>query len=473
MTDFAMTVNGAAVGDGDGFGVVNPATGRVFARAPVCTPEQLDQAMAAAAAAYPLWSRADAVRRAVLREASAVVLAAVRELAPLLSTEQGKPRAEAIAEVRAAGAWLRYYADLEIARDIMRDDRRGVAEVRHRPLGVVAAITAWTHPITLALRTIAPALRAGNTMVLKPSPHTPLATLALGRLLNEVLPPGVLNVVSGPDPLGNRLIRHPTPRKISFTGSTATGRLVAAAAAADLKRVALHLGGNDPAIVLDDADPETIADALFWSAFANNGQSCTALKRLYVPQPRYQAMVAALAARAGAVRVGNGNHKGSQLGPVGTRAQLDRVLQLVRQARVHGAVVAAGGAVLNRPGNFFAPTILAGVSEGMPVVDEEQLGPVLPVIGYRDLDEAVRQANDTEYGLGASVWSPDLDRATAVAARLAAGQVSVNSHGGAVRPDLPFGAYQPSGFGGEPGRWGLYDYTDLQVAIRPPRASAA
>jgi acyl-CoA reductase-like NAD-dependent aldehyde dehydrogenase len=466
MADFAMTIDGAAV-PGGGLPVRNPATAEVFAQAPACTPEQLDQAVAAAARAYESWQHDDDARRAVLRQAAGTILASVSELAPLLTAEQGKPRSEAATEVRAAGAWLRYYAELEIPREVVQDDQRGFAEVLRRPLGVVAAITPWNYPIALALWKIAPALRAGNTMVLKPSPYTPLATLALGRLLSEVLPPGVLNVVSGPDPLGALLTGHPAVRKISFTGSAATGRQVAAAAAADLKRVTLELGGNDPAIVLDDADPEAIADALFWGAFANNGQMCMAVKRVYVARPRYQEVVAALAERARTVRVGDGSEKASRLGPISNRAQFDRVQDLVRDALAHGAVAAAGGAALERPGYFFAPTILAGLSDGVRVVDEEQFGPVLPVIAYRDVDEAVRLANGTDFGLTASVWSPDLERAAAVAARLQAGQVSVNVHAGAVRPDLPFSGHKASGIGVENGLWGLYGYTDVQALTRP------
>ncbi|MDQ1721416.1 MAG: hypothetical protein QOI26_1150, partial [Pseudonocardiales bacterium] len=346
MADFTMTIDGSPVG-GACYPVVNPATAEVFAQAPACAPAQLDQAMAAAARAYPGWKRDDGARQAVLRQAAGLILASVGELAPLLTAEQGKPRSEAATEVRAAGAWLRYYADLEIPREVVQDDRRGFAEVVHRPLGVVAAITPWNYPIALALWKIAPALRAGNTMVLKPSPFTPLATLALGRLLSEVLPAGVLNVISGPDPLGALLAGHPTPRKISFTGSAATGRRVAAAAAADLKRVTLELGGNDTAIGVVGGDPEAIADALFWGAFANNGQMCMAVKRVYVAQRRCAEVVAALAERARTVRVGDGSEKASQLGPISNRAQFDRVRELVRDALAHGAVAAAGGAALD------------------------------------------------------------------------------------------------------------------------------
>jgi acyl-CoA reductase-like NAD-dependent aldehyde dehydrogenase len=472
MADFAMTIDGLAVGGGDSFGVVNPASARVFAQAPACTPAQLDRAMAAAARAYSIWRRSDDVRRAVLGEAARVLLASVGELAQLVTAEQGKPGAEAMTEVRTAGAWLRYYAGLDIPREVVQDDRRGFTEVLYRPLGVVSTITPWSCPIALALRAIAPALRAGNTMVVKPSAHTPLATLALGRLLNEVLPAGVLNVVSGPDPLGALLTAHPTPRAVSFTGSIATGRQVAAAAGADLKRAMLELSGNNPAIVLEDADPEAVVDGLFRGAFANSGQLGTAVKRVYVAQPRYDEVVAALAERARMVQVGAGNKKASQLGPITHSARFDRVAGLVRDALARGAVAAAGGSALNRPGYFYAPTILAGVSDGVRVVDEDQFGPVLPVIGYRDVDEVVRLTGGTgygstgptayglaAYGLTASVWSADVDRATAVAARLEAGHVSVNSHAAGPGAELPTS--------GNRARDGAYAYTNRQLLTRP------
>jgi acyl-CoA reductase-like NAD-dependent aldehyde dehydrogenase len=466
MADFAMTIDGLPDGGGTSFEVINPATARVFARAPVCTPAQLDRAMAAAARAYSIWRLSDEVRRAVLREAAGVLLASVGELAGLVTAEQGKPGSEAETEVRAAAAWLRTYAELELPREVVQDDRQGFAEVLRRPLGVVAAITPWSCPIGLALHTMAPALRAGNTMVLKPSPHTPLATLALGRLLDEVLPAGVLNVVCGPDPLGALLTAHRTPRMVSFAGSVATGRRVAAAAGADLKRTILELGGNDPAIVLEDAPVEAIADGLFWGAFANSGQLCTAIKRVYVAERRYDEVVAALAERARMVRVGDGSRKATQLGPVGTRAQFDRAAGLVRDALAHGAVAAAGGAALNRPGFFYAPTILARVSDGVRVVDEEQFGPVLPVVSYRDVEEAVQRTN-SGYVRTASVWSADLDRATALATRLEAGRVSVNSHpGGGAGVDLPISG-TASGIRTEDGLRGLHRYTRRQLLTRP------
>jgi acyl-CoA reductase-like NAD-dependent aldehyde dehydrogenase len=464
----SMTINGEAAPTVATFGVVNPATGDVFAQAPACSRGQLDEAMAAAQTAFRTWTADDKERRVVLGEMGDALEAAADRLAPLLTAEQGKPLEDARLEVGGAVAWLRYYADLETLPEMVQDDEHGYVEVVRRPLGVVAAITPWNFPVALAAWKFSPALRAGNTMVLKPSPFTPLTTLALGEIWREVVPPGVLNVVSGPDPLGAWMTAHPVPRKISFTGSTATGRKVAAAAADDLKRVTLELGGNDPAIVLDDADPEQIADGLFWAAFFNNGQVCCGVKRVYVHQRRHGALVAALVARAKAARVGDGTQPDVQLGPINNQPQFDRVSELVGDALTHGAVVAAGGSPLDRPGYFFAPTILTGVVDGTRIVDEEQFGPALPVIPYRDLGEAIERANGTTYGLTASVWSPDIDRAWGIASRLDCGQVTVNVHA-AIRPDLPLSGHKWSGLGVENGPWGLQGFTDLQVLARPAR----
>jgi acyl-CoA reductase-like NAD-dependent aldehyde dehydrogenase len=332
MDDLTMTVNGSAAPAAAFFDVINPATGTAFAQAPACGREQLDTAMNAAQAAYRTWKSDDKARRVILHELANALEAASDRLAPILTAEQGKPLTDSHLEIEFGAVWLRYYADLEIPREIVQDDAQGFAEVVRRPMGVVAAITPWNFPISLAMWKIAPALRAGNTMVLKPSPFTPLTTLALGEVWRDVLPPGVLNVVSGPDPLGAWMTTHATPRKISFTGSTATGKRVAAAAAEDLKRVTLELGGNDPAIVLDDADPDEIADRLFWGAFGNNGQICLAVKRIYVHERRHADLLAALVARAEAVQVGDGMDPGVQLGPINNRPQLDRVSEQVQDA---------------------------------------------------------------------------------------------------------------------------------------------
>jgi acyl-CoA reductase-like NAD-dependent aldehyde dehydrogenase len=334
-----------------------------------------------------------------------------------------------------------------------------------RPLGVVAAITPWNFPLNLAFWKIAPALRAGNTMVLKPSPFTPLTTLRTGELLRAVLPPGVLNIVSGSDELGAWMTSHPVPRKISFTGSIETGKKVAAAAAPDLKRVTLELGGNDPAIVLDDADPAAVADGIFGGAFANNGQICSAIKRVYVPERLYDEVVEALAVRARAVTVGDGSDGTSKLGPINNAPQFERVKELVADALAHGAHAASGGKAMDRPGYFFEPTVLSGLSDGVRIVDEEQFGPALPVISYRDLDDAVDRANGTHFGLSGSVWGTDTDRATEVAGRLEAGTAWVNVHL-ALGPQFPFGGFKWSGIGVENGPWGLAEFTDIQTVYR-------
>ncbi|ROO87279.1 acyl-CoA reductase-like NAD-dependent aldehyde dehydrogenase [Actinocorallia herbida] len=467
MTDPCMTINGLPVPAKATFEVIDPATAEVFAQAPDCGREQLDLAMSSANAAFGQWRRDDDRRREALRSGAAELYADIERIAGLLTLEQGKPLEDARMEVMGAAYWLNHFADLKLAREIVQDDENGFAEVVRRPLGVVAAITPWNVPVTLAAWKIAPALRAGNTMVLKPSPYTPLSTLAMGEALARALPPGVLNVVSGLEPLGAQMTAHPVPRKVSFTGSTPTGMAIARTAADDLKRLTLELGGNDPAILLDDADPEVIAESLFWGAFANNGQVCLAVKRVYAPEGIYADVVEALAERARTVRVDAGTVDGARLGPINNRPQFDRVAGLVRDALAKGARAAAGGAPLDRPGYFFAPTILADVSEGLAIVEEEQFGPALPVIAYRDLDDVIAQANSGPYGLTASVWSPDIARARAVATELECGQVAINAHGTGARPDLPFGGVKHSGIGVENGVWGLHGFTDVQTVVSP------
>ncbi|MFD5259044.1 aldehyde dehydrogenase family protein [Streptomyces bobili] len=464
-----MTVNGADFPARDTFDVVNPATGEVFASSPSLSADALDGVFAAADTAYRAWRQDDAARRAGLAAAADAVEAAAGELAPLLTAEQGKPLEEARTEIARSALWLRYYADLELPREILRDDAQGYEEVVRRPMGVVAAITPWNFPVSLAMWKIAPALRAGNTIVVKPSPYTPLTTLAVGRLLRGVLPDGVLNVIAGVEPLGAAMTAHPVPRKVSFTGSTLVGRRVAVAAAEDLKRVTLELGGNDPAIVLGDADIPAFAERLFWGAFRNNGQICLAVKRVYAHESVHGELVEALAALARSAKVGDGMSAGAQLGPVNNVPQLNHVDTLVQDAVANGARTVCGGARLDRPGYFYAPTILDRVDDGTRVVDEEQFGPVLPVVSFRDEDDAVARANRSSYGLTASVWSGDAERALRMASRIDSGQVSVNSHGLGVQPHLPFGGHKWSGVGVENGPWGLYGFTELQVITGPAR----
>jgi acyl-CoA reductase-like NAD-dependent aldehyde dehydrogenase len=336
-------------------------------------------------------------------------------------------------------------------------------------VGVVAAITPWNFPLTLAFWKIAPALLAGNTLVLKPSPFTPLTTLKVAEILRDVMPPGILNVVSGGDELGAWMTGHPVPRKVSVTGSIETGKKVAMSAAPDLKRVTLELGGNDPAIVLDDADPAVVSKAIFAGAFNNNGQVCSAIKRVYVPEALYDDVVEGLVAQAAAVKVGDGTDEGTKLGPINNKPQFERVKELVGDALSHGATAAVGGHAMDRPGYFFEPTILAGLSDGTRIVDEEQFGPALPVISYRDVDDVVERANATHFGLSGSVWGSDSDRAADVAGRLECGTAWVNTHL-ALAPQQPFGGFKWSGVGVENGPWGLAEFSEIQVVHRSKSA---
>ncbi len=464
-SDPVMTIGGEPVPVAATFGVRNPATGEVFAQAPECSRTQLDAAFASAAKALPEWQSDEAKRRETLLRMADVLLASAGDIAPVLTAEQGKPLGDASVEVFAAAIWCQYFANLETPPQTIQDDADALVQVVRRPLGVVAAITPWNFPLTLAFWKIAPALLAGNTLVVKPSPFTPLATLKTIEILGEVLPPGVVNAVSGGDELGAWMTSHPVPRKVSFTGSIETGKKVALAAAPDLKRVTLELGGNDPAIVLDDADPVLVAKAIFAGAFNNNGQVCSAIKRVYVPEALYGDVVDALATHAAAVTVGDGTEPGTKLGPINNAPQFERVKELVADALAGGATAGTGGHPMDRPGYFFEPTILAGLSDGTRIVDEEQFGPALPVISYRSVDDAVERANGTHFGLSGSVWSADPERAAEVAARLECGTAWVNTHL-ALAPQQPFGGFKWSGIGVENGPWGLSEFTEVQALYR-------
>jgi acyl-CoA reductase-like NAD-dependent aldehyde dehydrogenase len=460
-----MTIGGNAVSSSTFFDVVDPCTGASFATAPTCTSTQLDEAMRSAAGALSSWQADEDQRRSALLKLSEVIIGAAEELTDLLVSETGKPRGVAASEPAICEAWLRYYADLMIPRDVVQDDERALIEVAHRPLGVVAAITPWNFPLGLAMWKIAPALRAGNTMVLKPSPFTPLATLRLGELANEVLPPGVLNVVTGGDDLGAAMTAHPTPRKVTFTGSVSAGKKVALSCAADLKRVTLELGGNDAAIVFDDVDVPSVAASLVGLAFFNSGQACALPKRIYAEDGVYDDLVSACVAVAESITVGPPSDPASQLGPLSTAPQFSRVKELVADAVAHGLRPVAGGSAIAGPGYFFQPTVLADARDGVRIVDEEQFGPALPILRFSDLDDAIERANNTTFGLCGSAWSADADRAAAAAERLECGTTFVNTHA-ALQYDVQFGGSKWSGVGLENGMPGLLSFTEQQVVHR-------
>ncbi|MFD8836150.1 aldehyde dehydrogenase family protein [Streptomyces griseofuscus] len=448
------------------FAVVNPATGEPFDQAPDQQPDELDAVVDRSHRAWRDWRADPAARTTALRGAADAVETAGEELARLLTREQGKPLTESYAEIARTAARLRYFADLAPRTRRITDGRPVHSEVRWRPLGPVAAIVPWNFPLQLAAAKFAPALAAGNTVVLKPSPFTPLATRLLGSVLATALPEDVLTVVTGREPLGARLASHPRIRHVTFTGSVPTGRAVARAAGASLARVTLELGGNDAAVLLDDIDVDRIADRLFWAAFRNCGQVCMAVKRVYAPARLHAEVVEALAQRAKSVAVGPGLDPDTRLGPVNNAPQLARVEQITEQALADGARAAAGGQRLDGPGYFFAPTILTDVPPDSAVVTEEQFGPVLPVLPYRSLDEAVDAANGTGFGLGGSVWGTDLDRAEAVADRLECGTAWINHHA-ELSLAQPFAGIKNSGVGVAGGPWGLYGNLRPFVVHRP------
>jgi acyl-CoA reductase-like NAD-dependent aldehyde dehydrogenase len=308
---------------------------------------------------------------------------------------------------------------------------------------------------------IASALLVGNTVVAKPSPFTPLATLALGRIWKDIVPPGVLNIVAGGNELGAHMVAHPVTRMISFTGSMAAGQSIAAAAASSLKNLVLELGGNDAAIVLPDVDVETVAEFIFNSAFLMSGQVCAAIKRLYVHESIYQDMVDALTRRAEAA-VPAPEAEGGTFAPLTTRPQYDRIRMLLDDALAHGARAATGAAQLTSRGYFIAPTIITDAKPGMKVVDEEQFGPLLPVMSFRDVDDAINAANATEYGLCGSIWTSDIETGAELASRLDCGTSWVNNHA-EVAPHVPFGGTKSSGIGRNGGVPGLDGYAELQT----------
>ncbi|MGK3957575.1 aldehyde dehydrogenase family protein [Arthrobacter sp. R4] len=438
--------------------ILNPATGEPVGEAPVHTVEHLNQAIEGAAATQPAWAALGHKGRseALLKAADAIERSA-EELAQLLSREQGKPLngPNARFEVGACATWLRVAATTVLEPETVVDDGQTRAELHYKPIGLVGAIGPWNWPMLITVWQIGPALRMGNAVVVKPSEYTPLSVLALISVINQELPDGLLTVISGGREVGARLSEHPAISKIMFTGSTATGKAIIKSSAGTVKRLTLELGGNDAGIILPDADPKAIAQDLFWGAFINTGQTCAALKRLYVHDDIYDAVCEELTAVAAAMPMGNGLDENNVLGPLQNKAQFDIVDRLVTSAKESGARVLLGGNPdYDQPGNFYPTTLVADIDNDNPLVAEEQFGPALPIIRYSSLDEAVEKANGLDVGLGASVWSPNLDAAREVAARIDAGTVWINSHG-MVNPLIPFGGSKQSGYGLEFGVEGL------------------
>ena len=446
--------------------IKDPATGELVGRVAEPDVRELEAAVKAARAAQPGWAVLGHDQRSdLLNRAADAVEANAEALAELLSREQGKPLngPNARFEVGACAAWLRATASMELEPETLVEEDGAHAQLFYRPLGVVGAIGPWNWPMMISIWQLAPALRMGNTVVMKPSEYTPLSVLALAEVLNRVFPADVLTVVPGGREVGERLAGHPDVAKVMFTGSTATGKAIIRSSADTVKRLTLELGGNDAGIVLPDADPAAIAEGLFWGAFINTGQTCAALKRLYVHEDIYESVCEALTKVAQQMPMGVGLDENNVLGPLQNKAQFDIVAALVQAAKDSGARVLTGGNPEEaQPGYFYPATLVADIDNDNPLVTQEQFGPALPIIKYSTLGEAVRMANGLDVGLGASVWSSDPAKAREVAARIEAGTVWINKHGN-VDPRIPFGGAKQSGYGLEFGVEGLKQLGTPQV----------
>jgi acyl-CoA reductase-like NAD-dependent aldehyde dehydrogenase len=463
LSDFHLLIGGELVDGEESLEVINPATGAVFAHCPAAGKAQLDHAIVTARRASVAWGATSfEERRAAIKVMATVLRTNQDSLAELLTREQGKPVSQSRDEIGRAASQSEGMAAIPIPVEKLVDDAERRIELHYRPLGVVGIITPWNAPINLAAGPLVAALYTGNTVILKPSPYTPLATLKLGELLRDVFPPGVLNILAGGDELGRWMTEAPGIDKISFTGSVATGKKVMASAAGTLKRVTLELGGNDAAIVLDDVDPKKVAPKLFFASFVNSGQVCMAVKRIYAHERIYDALCDALAEEARNARVGDGLDPQTQYGPIQNRMQYERVLGILEDTKRSGARILAGGEVPSRPGYFFPPTIVANIDENSRLVREEQFGPIVPVLKFKDIDDAVRRANDTRYGLAGSVWSHDPERAAKIAARLEVGTAWVNQHR-ATMATVPFGGAKESGIGRQYSILGLKQNMEAQV----------
>jgi acyl-CoA reductase-like NAD-dependent aldehyde dehydrogenase len=460
--NFQLLLDGRMVPGAATLPVINPATGELLATAPRADRRQLESAVQAARRAFPSWARTSLGERSAAVVALADALSARKQqFATLLTEEQGKPLPDAAGEVSECIGLLRGFAHMELSPRVLRDTAQEYIVQEDAPLGVVAVITAWNFPLFLLAVKLAPALLAGDTVVVKPAPTTPLTTLLFGELCATLLPPGVCNVITDCNDLGDVLTAHRDVAKVTFTGSTQTGRRVMAQAAGTLKRLTLELGGNDAAIVLEDSSVKEVAAKVFSGAMANAGQLCTAIKRVYVPDHLYDSVCGELALLADQVILGNGLDAATQMGPVQNKAHFDRLKGLLEEAHRDGTVI-AGGHALGRPGYFIRPTIVRDIGDDAMLVRDEQFGPILPVMSYRTVDEAIARANDSVYGLCATVWGRDATRAFEVARRLECGTAWVNRHL-ELPIDIAVGGAKQSGIGVELGPEGLREFTQRRI----------
>lgn len=453
-----MTIDGRDAPATSVGAVIDPSSETRIAIYPDADAKHVDIAVASAKSAFPDWAaRPWDERRAALERFADLLLAEQDALATIVACESGRPLRRAWSEVAYSVFYVRTIAAAQLPP--LRLDRPGFqVELKRKPLGVACAIAPWNAPVILAVAKIANALLAGDTLILRPSPFTPLSALFMGRLAREAFPPGVLNVITGDASVGQAMTVHPDVAKISFTGSTATGKQIAIAAAPTLKRLTLELGGNDAAIVLADADVEAVAQTVFQISLGNAGHFCAAIKRLYIHESIYDAVKAALVRHAEAAVLGTSFDPAATMGPVQNRPQFDRIWAMFDDAVAHGARVITGGERVDRPGLFIPPTLVEGIGHGVALVDQEQFGPVLPLIPFRDEAEVVRLANDSLYGLGGSVWTSDIARGIALVERLEVGTGWVNQHG-AFTAALPMPFAKESGIGMDYAEYGVAEHS--------------
>jgi acyl-CoA reductase-like NAD-dependent aldehyde dehydrogenase len=465
LKTFALTIDGKAVTAGAMHTVTNPADESIVAECPAGSVELLDQAVAASRRALPAWAALpDGERAAKLQTVAKLIQDHQTELSILITREQGKTQSGPGANVELEGcvAWTEVTASLNLPEETIQDDAKGKIIIRRKPVGVVGSITPWNWPLMIAVWHVMPALRVGCTVVIKPSPFTPLSTLRLVELMNTVLPPGVINSVTGEGDIGNAMATHPGIDKLVFTGSTTTGKKVMAGASTTLKRVTLELGGNDAGIILPGTHIDPLLENLFWGCFINGGQTCAALKRLYVHEGQYEEVVRKFSEFVARIPVGDGLDPRNLIGPLTNAMQRDKVSAYVDEARARGARIVTGGIRTTGPGYFYPLTVVADATDDMQLVKQEQFGTAIPILSYQTIDEAIARANSLDVGLGGSVWGDNTDEAARIASRLECGTAWVNQHG-ALHPLAPFGGIKASGIGVEFNVDGLKEYTTISV----------